>query len=95
MISLRLSPKELERLDELVASGAHPSRAAALKDGLFLAWKKDFNERLVAELREAYERMPETDEEQAVHQAFHDAAARSMAHEEAEFQHAKKRKESA
>jgi Arc/MetJ-type ribon-helix-helix transcriptional regulator len=62
-IAVRLSEEELALLDRLVAEEHFASRAAVIRDALARLRKERDDQEMAEELRRAYERVPETQEE--------------------------------
>ncbi len=62
-IAVRLSAEELALLDQLVAEEHFASRAAVIRDALARLRKEREDREMAEELRRAYERVPETQEE--------------------------------
>lgn len=62
-IAIRISEEELALLDRLVAEEHFASRAAVIRDALARLRKERDDREMAEELRRAYERVPETQEE--------------------------------
>lgn len=65
MITVRMSPDRVERLDALVASGAYPTRAEVVRvavDRLLATLESEATDRAIVE---GYTRIPQTAEELA------------------------------
>ena len=62
-IAIRVSEEELALLDRLVAEEHFASRAAVIRDALARLRKEREDREMAEELRRAYERVPETQEE--------------------------------
>src|SRR5918993_6034938 len=62
-IAVRVSEEELALLDRLVAEEHFASRAAVIRGALARLRKERDDQEMAAELRRAYERVPETQEE--------------------------------
>lgn len=62
-IAIRLSEEELALLDRLVAEEHFASRAAVIRDALARLRKERDDQEMAEELRRAYERVPETQED--------------------------------
>ena len=62
-IAIRVSEEELALLDRLVAEEHFASRAAVIRDALARLRKERDDREMAEELRRAYERVPETQEE--------------------------------
>ncbi|MCB0829112.1 MAG: ribbon-helix-helix protein, CopG family [Solirubrobacterales bacterium] len=58
-IAVRLSDDELAALDEAVAAGRYPSRAAAVRAGLAALGERERRREIAEAYREAYERLPQ------------------------------------
>jgi Arc/MetJ-type ribon-helix-helix transcriptional regulator len=62
-IAIRVSEEELALLDRLVAEEHFASRAAVIRDALARLRKERDDREMAEELRRAYERVPETQED--------------------------------
>jgi Arc/MetJ-type ribon-helix-helix transcriptional regulator len=62
-IAIRVSEEELALLDRLVAEEHFASRAAVIRDALARLRKEREDREMAEELRRAYERVPETQDE--------------------------------
>lgn len=62
-IAVRLEPTEVEWLDRLVAAGTYPSRAAAVRAALAVLHHEEEDRQIARAYREAFERVPVTNEE--------------------------------
>jgi len=65
MISVRMPDDRLRAIDELVASGARPSRASVIVEAIDRLVAELERERIDREIVEAYRRIPSTPEEDA------------------------------
>jgi Arc/MetJ-type ribon-helix-helix transcriptional regulator len=65
MITLRISEERRERLDELVAAGAFPNRAAALTAAIDRLLADEARRAIDRAIVEGYTRIPPTPEEDA------------------------------
>lgn len=62
-IAVRLSERELQELDSVVASGEYRTRAEAVRAGIRLLGREAREERILAAYRRAYSATPLTEDE--------------------------------
>ena len=78
MITVRMSPDRVEKVDALVASGAYPTRAEVVRAAVDQLLRLEEERAIDRAIVEGYTRMPQTEDELAWGEA---AVRRSIADE--------------
>ena len=63
MITVRMSPDRVERVDALVASGAYGTRAEVVRTAVDALLRREEEEAIDRAIVDGYTRIPQTDEE--------------------------------
>lgn len=63
MITVRMSPDRVERVDALVASGAYETRAEVVRTAVDALLQREEEEAIDRAIVDGYTRIPQTDEE--------------------------------